>query len=121
AGFIGSPAMNFFTASVEGDRVKLPLGEVPLPDELRRNLEARGGAPRDVIAGLRPEDFEDARLFDPSRHGGGVEFDATIELVESMGSEIYAYFSYQGEGARSEQIAELAADVGAGEVSGSDG
>src|SRR5919206_2213455 len=32
AGFIGSPAMNFFSATVETDRVRLPLGDVPLPD-----------------------------------------------------------------------------------------
>jgi multiple sugar transport system ATP-binding protein len=119
AGFIGSPAMNFFSATVDGDRVRLPLGEVPLPDELRRSLEARGGgASREVIAGLRPEDFEDARFVDRAHHDGGVEFDATIEVVESMGSEIYAYFAHEGEGARSDQIAELAADAGAADVPG---
>jgi multiple sugar transport system ATP-binding protein len=121
AGFIGSPAMNFFTATVEGDRVRLPIGEVQLPDDMRQAMESKGGGSRDVIAGLRPEDFEDAELVDRSRHEGGLEFDANIDLVESMGSEIYAYFTYEGEVARSEQISELAADVGAGEVSGADG
>ena len=29
AGFIGSPAMNFMPATVEGDRLKLPMAEVP--------------------------------------------------------------------------------------------
>ncbi|MEZ5123460.1 MAG: sn-glycerol-3-phosphate ABC transporter ATP-binding protein UgpC [Solirubrobacterales bacterium] len=121
AGFIGSPAMNFFSATLEGDRVRLPIGEATLPDELRRALEGRGGGPREVIAGLRPEDFEDAELVDRSRHEGGLEFDAKIDLVESMGSEIYAYFTHGGEGARSEQISELAADVGAGDLSAGEG
>src|SRR6059058_5228946 len=35
AGFIGSPAMNFFQASVEGDRVRFPLGEFDLPADRR--------------------------------------------------------------------------------------
>src|ERR671919_36578 len=35
AGFIGSPAMNFMTATVENGRVRLPFGEVPLPQDLQ--------------------------------------------------------------------------------------
>src|SRR5438046_5609855 len=58
AGFIGSPSMNFLPARVEGDTLKWPLGDARLPDELRRGLEGDGA--KDVIAGLRPEDFEDA-------------------------------------------------------------
>ncbi|MBX5442524.1 MAG: sn-glycerol-3-phosphate ABC transporter ATP-binding protein UgpC [Solirubrobacteraceae bacterium] len=118
AGFIGSPAMNFFAARLEGDRVRLPIGELQLTDELRRRVEGHGGGDggRDVIAGLRPEDFEDAELVDRSRHAGGFEFEATIDLVESMGSEIYAYFGHEGEGARSDQISELAADAGGADI-----
>src|SRR3712207_2899112 len=35
AGFIGSPAMNFFTARVEGGKVQLPFGEVSAPEGVR--------------------------------------------------------------------------------------
>ncbi|WP_261571319.1 ABC transporter ATP-binding protein, partial [Frankia gtarii] len=42
AGFIGSPAMNFLPAWVEGDLLCSPLGEVPLDDRLRRALSAAG-------------------------------------------------------------------------------
>src|ERR1700761_3540155 len=63
AGFIGSPAMNFLPAHIEGDHVKLPFGDVHIPDALRRRLEAGpGGGRNGVIAGLRPDDFEDAAL-----------------------------------------------------------
>ena len=41
AGFIGSPAMNFMPATVEGDSVKLPIGDVRLSQEL-----AASGRPR---------------------------------------------------------------------------
>src|SRR5437764_2622181 len=54
AGFIGSPAMNFFAASASGDRLELPFAEVPLPSALRG---AAGSAQGDLIAGLRPEHF----------------------------------------------------------------
>src|ERR687886_528974 len=63
AGFIGSPAMNFLPAHLEGDTLTLPIGEARISDDLRRSLEAAPGGPRgnmDVIAGIRPEFFEDA-------------------------------------------------------------
>jgi multiple sugar transport system ATP-binding protein len=112
AGFIGSPAMNFFPATVSGGRVRLPFAEIAAPEGV--------GDLGEVIAGVRPEDFEDAR-FAPDHHPAGVEFDAPIEVLESMGSEIYAFFSYEGEGATSRQLTELAQDTGAGDVSGGGG
>jgi multiple sugar transport system ATP-binding protein len=119
AGFIGSPAMNFFTATLSGNVVHLPIGDIELSDELRERLKSHDA--REVIAGVRPEDFEDAAFVDRTHHAGGYEFEATIDLVESMGSEIYAYFGYEGESARSDQISELAADAGSSEVPGSEG
>ncbi len=133
AGFIGSPAMNFFPATLEGDTVKLPIGEVPLPDSLRAAVRERSssgdgdgdgdgdGKSSELIAGLRPEDFEDAAIVDRQRHSGGLEFDVPIEVVESMGSEIYAYFNYEGEGATSDALNELAADAGAEDLPGAGG
>ena len=103
AGFIGSPAMNFFPATVEGGRVRLPFGEVPVPS----GVDASG----DVIAGIRPEDFEDV-AFAPEGHENALTFDAPIVLTESMGSETYAYFSYEGGQAQSSELQELAADAG---------
>src|ERR671919_2083783 len=35
AGFIGSPAMNFMPAQLDGETVKLPLGDVSVPPERR--------------------------------------------------------------------------------------
>src|SRR5919107_288306 len=84
AGFIGSPAMNFMPATVDGDRVQLPMAEVAV---FRGVGEAKG----DVIAGIRPEDFEDASLVGEAKNRGAT-FKATIDVVESMGSELYAHF-----------------------------
>src|SRR3954469_4237999 len=60
AGFIGSPAMNFMPATVEGDSVKLPFGDVRLPGELHDRVREHSG--RNLIAGIRPEHFEDVNL-----------------------------------------------------------
>ena len=102
AGFIGSPAMNFFSGEARDGKVKLPFGELPLPE----GTSAQG----EVVVGIRPEDFEDAR-FAPESHRGH-EFDAPIEVVESMGSEIYAYFGYEGGDVQSDELRELAQDTG---------
>jgi multiple sugar transport system ATP-binding protein len=118
AGFIGSPSMNFFAGAIEADAIRTPMGPVPLHDELRRKLESHGTAARDVIVGVRPEDFEDAR-YAPEGHRG-YEFDANIELTESMGSEIYAHFDFdQGAEIDSEELRELQEDAGTSDVPGS--
>src|SRR6201991_702336 len=62
AGFIGSPAMNFVPARIEGDTITLPFGDAPMSAEIRQKLQSSQGGGRDVIAGVRPEHFEDARL-----------------------------------------------------------
>jgi multiple sugar transport system ATP-binding protein len=103
AGFIGSPAMNFMPAEIEGDRVKLPIGEAELPEE------ARGRGDGKVIAGLRPESFEDASMIDDElKRKRGVTIEAEIDLVESLGSDLYAYFHVESEGVESDQLADLA-------------
>ena len=41
AGFIGSPSMNFLQGQLQGDTIKLPFGEMPLPVKLRIACSAR--------------------------------------------------------------------------------
>ncbi|MEA2411388.1 MAG: multiple sugar transport system ATP-binding protein, partial [Thermoleophilaceae bacterium] len=114
AGFIGSPAMNFMPATIEGDLVKLPMVDAPLESSTRAALT---GA-KSLIAGIRPEHFEDAALVSDDKKPLGRTFTAKIDLVESMGSELYAHFSVQHEGVDSEELAELAQDSGAADVPG---
>jgi multiple sugar transport system ATP-binding protein len=111
AGFIGSPAMNFFSATARGGKLELPFASVPAPSGL--------GDAGEVIVGIRPEDFEDAAFApeDGTRHRG-VTFDAPIDVLESMGSEIYAYFSFEGGEVSSDELAELAQDSGIAETPG---
>ncbi|MCW3023433.1 MAG: ugpC [Conexibacter sp.] len=116
AGFIGSPAMNFFSADIDGDRLATPFGDVPLPHRLRAAAASAHG--KRVIAGLRPESFEDAEIAHQQNRQGGHEFEAEVELTESMGSEVYAYIRLEGDVAESDELAEIAADTGASEVPG---
>jgi multiple sugar transport system ATP-binding protein len=115
AGFIGSPAMNFLPATLEGDTLTLPFGTTQLPEELASRLESTGK--RDVIAGIRPEHFEDATVAD-ERQLGGMRFTITIDVVESMGSEHYAYFDVEAQAHGSDDLAELAEDAGLNELPG---
>jgi multiple sugar transport system ATP-binding protein len=110
AGFIGSPAMNFIPARLEEGKVRLPFGDVPIPAGVQTSK-------RDVIAGIRPEHFEDAQFGDETPDG--LRFSTKVDVVESMGSELYAYFDIQGtQEVHSEQLDELAADAGMDDVPG---
>jgi multiple sugar transport system ATP-binding protein len=112
AGFIGSPSMNFLPGRIEGDSVRMPIGDVPLTDKLRHGLQSNGGhGSRDVIVGIRPEHFEDAAIEDPNAPNR-VRFRAKVDVVESMGSELYAYFEVHAEHLESAELAELAKDAG---------
>jgi multiple sugar transport system ATP-binding protein len=112
AGFIGSPAMNFLPATLEGETLRLPFGETRLASTLG------GDAKRDVIAGIRPEHFEDAAVADERQTGGGLRFKVGVDVVESMGSELYAYFDVKARAAESDELAALAEDAGLSELPG---
>jgi multiple sugar transport system ATP-binding protein len=106
AGFIGSPSMNFLPATVEGGNLKCGLGTLAMPDQIRQAAER--GKSREVIIGIRPEHFEDAALAGDTP-GGTVT--VPIDLVESMGSDLYAYFTVRGQ-AHSGDLDDLAKDTG---------
>jgi multiple sugar transport system ATP-binding protein len=114
AGFIGSPSMNFVPAHLEGDTIKLPFGDAELPGWIKTRMKgAEGQGTRDVIAGVRPEHFEDAEV-EPDKPG--LRFRAPVTVVESMGSELYAYFDVKAEHLESAELIELAEDAGLGDL-----
>jgi multiple sugar transport system ATP-binding protein len=115
AGFIGSPAMNFLPGALEEGQLQTALGAVTLTDRVRRLAEA-AKAPREVIVGIRPEHFEDAAVVEEHTRSSGVTFTAVVDVLESMGSDKYAYFTIEGDIAQSAELAELAADAGSADV-----
>ena len=118
AGFIGSPSMNFMPGKIEGDSVVLPFGKVPIPAELRAKLSGGSGA-REVVAGVRPESFEDARLVGDAPTAG-----RRPSRRRSTSSSRWARRSTPTSRSRSNEVesaelAEIAEDTGACEVPGS--
>jgi ABC-type sugar transport systems, ATPase components len=112
AGFIGSPAMNFMAGTLEEGVLRTSLGEFRLSDRLRREVESSGTG-REVIVGLRPENFEDVALVSPDNRPHGITFHATIDVLESLGSDVFVYFSREvGRGVSSAELEELARDSG---------
>src|SRR4051812_1199412 len=114
AGFIGSPAMNFFPATMTDVGVRLPFGEVMLTQEVHDRL-AKRNSPQNVIVGVRPEHLEDAALIDTYARIRALTFQANVYFVESLGADKYVHFKTEGKGAQAAQLAELAADSGTGE------
>ena len=90
AGFIGSPAMNFFRSELkaEGDDIFAETGtfRLKLPPDKRAAVSAHQNRP--VIMGIRPED-----IYEPSdlAHADGNIATLPVEVVEHMGSETYVY------------------------------
>src|ERR1700748_2124214 len=115
AGFIGSPSMNFLPGEIDGDSIKTPIGTMKIPDAVRSRLQSGpGGGRGGVIVGMRPEDFEDRSVV--GDRADGVTFKAKIDVLESMGSEFYAYFVVESERVSSRELEELASDSGAADL-----
>jgi multiple sugar transport system ATP-binding protein len=112
AGFIGSPAMNFMSGTLEDGLLRTSLGDFRLSDRLRREVESSGSG-RDVIVGLRPENFEDAAMVSADARPNGITFHTSIDVLESMGSDVYVYFTQErAQGVNAAELEELAMDSG---------
>jgi multiple sugar transport system ATP-binding protein len=92
AGFIGSPAMNFFNAELEQvNGVSLVRGsglEIVLPSEIVARMNGYSG--KQVVLGVRPEDFQDGRGVTPN---GASTVSANVDVVEHMGSENFVHLT----------------------------
>jgi multiple sugar transport system ATP-binding protein len=114
-GFIGSPAMNMLEATLVrsngGLAVEAGGQRLSIDQELisaQPALKSYEG--KKVVLGIRPEDLEDAAIAkdvpaDRRLHG-------KVELIEALGSEIMAHFTIDAPPALTEDVKELAQDVG---------
>ena len=105
AGFIGSPPMNFLPAEVEGTTVTLPFGTVQIPEAKAERAQGKGV----LMAGIRPEYFEDAEIAD--KVGSDSTFSADIDFVEWLGNETYAYIPFEAPPEVEAKMRELEADL----------
>ena len=99
AGFIGSPAMNFFDnvkVVTEGDLTKISMGDigqVEVPPLYAPS--ARDAAGKNLILGIRPEHLADWSLI-PENERTGSSITSNVEVVEHLGSELLVYMTIQG-------------------------
>ena len=105
AGFIGAPAMNFLIGEVADGSLTSPLGTIALSE---LGDEAGITSTGRVVVGVRPESFEDAAL--AGERPGLVSLTATVDVLESTGSDVYAHLSLNGHerGAEEPLLRELA-------------
>jgi multiple sugar transport system ATP-binding protein len=93
AGFIGSPAMNFFAAKIVKDDGKLYADadsfQVEIPADRIETYDPYAG--KDVILGVRPEDIHNPSYTPPDITPEAVE--AKVEVTELMGNEIFVYLA----------------------------
>jgi len=91
AGFIGSPAMNFFDAKLTQSDGKFVLDADSFRVEIPENRAAlyRPHAGKQVVFGIRPEDIHDPHFAPPGIHQAPIE--AAVEVTELMGNEVFLY------------------------------
>jgi multiple sugar transport system ATP-binding protein len=82
AAFIGSPAMNLVEAEVRDGVLRFGGHAIPLPHEAAPSQQR-------VVAGLRPEAFEDVAFADPSLP----RVDVVVEVVEELGADTNVIFA----------------------------
>jgi len=114
-GFIGSPAMNMLEATLVASNGGLAVEaggqRLAIDEELVSAQPAlKSYVGKKVVLGIRPEDLEDAAVAkdvpaDRRLHG-------KVELIEALGSEIMAHFTIDAPPALTEDVKELAQDVG---------
>lgn len=115
AGFVGSPAMNFFPAVLTGTGVRLPFGEVTLGESVRAAIAKHRGS-GSVVVGVRPEDLADPGLMDDDQRRRALTFPVTVDLVESLGADKYLYFTPVDAPVPPAQLVELTGGAAGGEL-----
>jgi multiple sugar transport system ATP-binding protein len=107
AGFIGSPPMNFLPATVEGGSVKLPFGTVTISADRAKRAQGKGL----LIAGIRPEHFEDAAVMESGKATPGSTFRTKVDVVEWLGNQAFAYSPFEAPEEVQQQLLQLERDL----------
>ncbi|MPZ22075.1 MAG: sn-glycerol-3-phosphate ABC transporter ATP-binding protein UgpC [Dehalococcoidia bacterium] len=97
AGFMGSPAMNFFRVTTTEDNGRLRLEAAGLRLDVPREQEGRMRAylGKEVILGVRPEDIHHSE-FVPTGLANTSTVRVRVEITELMGNEIFLYLAAGG-------------------------
>jgi multiple sugar transport system ATP-binding protein len=110
--------MNFFSSKLRrsGDGLQIGIADESLtvPQQVLSQRPAlESYVDREVIVGIRPQDFEDESL---TGDGTGAPFRTTVDLVEALGTQTLLHFQVDAPVVMTDDMKELAADVGAEQV-----
>ena len=98
AGFIGSPSMNFFDATLVGDANEMYLQtdtfKLRVPEDKAKVYAEKGEAGHQVVFGIRPNDIFDPEYQAPNIFGQPVK--CSVDVTEMMGNEIFLYLLTAG-------------------------
>src|SRR5262245_9743597 len=93
AAFIGSPSMNLYEGqlTLNGEKtVQIGNQQIALaPESLEKHPALQNYAGKNIVVGIRPEDFEDAAV---ATGPADRRLKATVRLVEALGSELMVHF-----------------------------
>ena len=122
AGFIGSPAMNMVSARVtskdSGAVVQFGSHEIRIPAKRLQASKLEAFKDKDVILGIRPEDFEDPDLI-PERQEENL-LEVKVSLSETLGSETIIYFDVDAPAVLTKETMDLSADASVEEAAASE-
>lgn len=85
-GFIGLPPMNFFSGTLLDGEILIGHISIPIPERKMTSLRKKGYLNKEIIMGIRPENFHDASVF-PKTSAVDAAIDAKIEVIELLGAE----------------------------------
>jgi len=119
AGFIGSPSMNFAQTTVEetDGSLGVKFGDQMLTiskDAVEARPALKKHVGKEVVLGIRPQDFEDPEYAQESAEGTRLK--VQLDLIEAVGTETMVHFKADAPVAITDDMKELAADIGEAEV-----
>ena len=96
-GFIGSPSMNFFDATLVAEDSKLfvdaGIFRIQVPEQKAPVYGPHAGTP--IVFGIRPEDIHDPDFVPPNTIEARI--DAEVDVTELMGNEVFVYLNTGGQ------------------------
>ena len=115
AGFIGSPSMNLFDATLHARdgvvRVEFAGFDLAVAQEVvAARPELRRFDGHTIVLGIRPEDMEDASIQTDAPADRRIS--SVVEIREALGSDVVVHFTVDAPPAMTEDAKELAVDVG---------
>ena len=91
-GFIGSPAMNFFEGTLTETGIVMGDTSLAIPPAKLQQLQDQGYKNKEIILGIRPEQFGEK----PTGESSEVKIEVLVEVAELMGAEINIYSQING-------------------------